>query len=115
MPFGLIATLEGIYSKGYNNIVFENLIAKLIQILPFLPDKDPVITQVAENRLSTKYIVQQFNEGYTYNFVAQLQKQMANGYCGFDFLYYGRAKDIFPATSSTAYSNWRNLYSCNRP
>ena len=78
MPFGLIATLEGIYSKGYNNIVFENLNREIDPNFTFsAADQRP---RYYSGRRSSAFdeiiLFSNSNEGYTYNFVAQLQKQM---------------------------------------
>jgi hypothetical protein len=117
LPFGLIATLEGIYSKGYNNIVFENLNREIDPNFTFsATDQRPRYYSGRRNSAFDEIILfSNSNEGYTYNFVAQLQKQMEQGIAGSVSYTYGRAKDIFPATSSTAYSNWRNLYAVNGP
>jgi len=117
LPFGLVATLEGIYSKGYNNIIFENLNREIDPDFTFVgTDQRPRYYSNRRNNAFDEIILfSNSNKGYTYNFVAQLQKQMERGWGGSVSYTYGRAQDIFPATSSTAYSNWRNLYSVNGP
>jgi hypothetical protein len=117
LPYGLVATLEGIYSKGYNNIIFENLNRAIDPNFTFDgADKRP---RYLSNRINSAFdeiiLFSNSNKGYTYNLVAQLQKQMADNWAGSVSYTYGSAQDIFPATSSTAYSNWRNLYNVNGP
>ena len=117
LPFGLIATLEGIYSKGRNNIIFENLNREVDPNFTYAgPDTRPRYYSGVRNATSNEVILfKNTNEGYTYNFVAQLQKQVERGWGGSVSYTYGRAKDVFPATSSTALSNWQFINNVSGP
>lgn len=77
LPFGLIGTVEVIYSKTYNNINFTNLNRKVNESFTFDgADKRPVYVG---GRIDPNYneIIRltNTNKGYAINYVVQLQKQ----------------------------------------
>lgn len=120
LPWGLVASLEGIYSKGRNNILFENLNREVDPAFKYDgPDKRPrYYTGVRNTAFNEVIIFKNTNRGYTYNLVAALQKQFYKGWSGSASYTFGRAVDLFPATSSTALSNWQfinNVYGPNDP
>jgi len=117
LPWGIVATVEGIYSKGFNNIIFENLNRTVNPNLTFSGvDKRPRYNTSLINPAFNEIILfKNTNKGYTYNFVAQLQKQFQRGWVGSVSYTFGRAKDVFPATSSTALSNWQFINNVNGP
>ncbi|MCC9138109.1 carboxypeptidase regulatory-like domain-containing protein [Pontibacter silvestris] len=118
LPWGLVATIEAVFSKGINNVNFINLNRQIDPEFTFQgPDQRP--------RYSGGRAYPDFNEiillnntdkGYSYNLVAQLQKQFDNGLAGSIAYTYGRSEDVNSGTSSVAYSNWRyvpNIYGLN--
>ncbi len=118
LPWGLIATVEAIFSKTYNNVNFINLNRKVDQAFLFDGvDKRP---RYISNRVDANFeeIVkfENTNEGYSYNLVAMLQKQFTAGFSAQASYTYGKSMDLNSGTSSVAYSNWRyvnNVYGLN--
>lgn len=111
---GFIATLEGVYSKGINDVVFENL--NLIQTgqskygRPFYGDafgfsfgsperKDPNFTNAL--------LLKNSSENYQYSITGSLEKRFAFGLTA-DLSYtYNRSENVNNGTSSRAISNWQ--------
>lgn len=118
LPWGIIATMEGIFSKTYNNVNFINLNRKVDPAFAFVGvDQRP---RYVSGRIDPNFeeIVkfENTNEGYSYNFVFMLQKQFNNGFNAQASYTYGKSMDLNSGTSSVAYSNWRyvnNVYGLN--
>lgn len=128
LPWGLVGTIEGIFSKTYNNVNFVNLNREPQQNFEFAgPDKRPRYTTTSTNPLSSGYVtagrldanfeeiikLENTNEGYSYNVVVQLQKQLDHGFSGSIAYTYGDSKDLNSGTSSVAYSNWQFVNNVN--
>lgn len=122
LPWGVVATIEGIYSKDFNDINFINLNRQVDNSFTFEGiDNRPRYTASSTSptksgynssaRINSSYdeIIQfeNTNKGYSYNFVAQLQKQAEKGFSGMVAYTYGHSEDVNSGTSSVAYSNWR--------
>lgn len=122
LPWGLTATIEGIFSKTYNNINYTNLNRQEQAGFTFTgPDTRPRYTTTSTSPTVSGYnqaarinsgfeeilLLSNTNEGYTYNLVAQLQKDFIGGFTGSIAYSYGDAYDLNSGTSSTALSNWR--------
>jgi len=118
LPWGLFGTVEAIFSKTYNNVNFINLNREVDPTFTFNGiDKRP--------RYKTGRIDPNFDEivkfentdkGYSYNFVAMLQKEFQKGFMAQVSYSYGKSTDLNSGTSSVAYSNWRyvnNVYGPN--
>ncbi len=128
LPWGLTATVEGIFSKTYNNVNFTNLNRQEQAGFTFAgPDSRPRYTTSSTSPTSSGYNsaaridpsfeeivkLENTNEGYSYNFVFQLQKQMTKGFTASVSYTYGEAKDLNSGTSSVAYSNWQFVSNVN--
>jgi len=109
LPWGLTATIEGIYSKGLNNVNFQNLNREVDPDFTFDgPDKRPYYKSGRLNPDFDEIIVfENTNKGYSYNVMAQLQKRFESGFTGSIAYTYGKSTDLNSGTSSVAYSNWR--------
>ena len=118
LPWGVVATIEGIFSKTYNNVNFIDMNRDVDPNFQFTGvDTRP--------RYKTGRIDPNFDEiikfentslGYSYNFVFMLQKQFDNGFNAQVSYTYGKSTDLNSGTSSVAYSNWRyvnNIYGPN--
>jgi hypothetical protein len=122
LPWGIVATVEGIFSKTYNNVNFINLNRKVDETYTFTGvDKRPRYGSASSaSRLDANFdeIIkfENTNQGYAYNIVAMLQKQFENGFNAMVSYTYGTSRDLNSGTSSVAYSNWRyvnNVYGLN--
>ena len=115
LPWGLIGTVEGIYSKTLNNVLYYNVNV----------DPNPIAyLEGADNRpyysdenLSSNYtrimLGTNTNEGYSYNITAQLQKPFSRGLTAMLAYNFGRAMALNDATSSQNSSQWRYMEQVN--
>ncbi len=118
LPWGLFATIEGIFSKTYNNVNFTNLNRTVDPAFSFVgTDKRPrYISGRIDPNFDEIIKFSNTNEGYSYNFVAMLQKQFERGFNAQVSYTFGRSLDLNSGTSSVAFSNWRyvnNVYGLN--
>lgn len=118
LPWDVFATVEGIFSKTYNNVNFINLNRKVDPSFTF--DGADQRPRYFSGRVNASYdeIIKfvNTNEGYSYNIVVMLQKQFEKGFNAQVSYTYGTSWDLNSGTSSVAYSNWRyvnNVYGLN--
>jgi outer membrane receptor for ferrienterochelin and colicin len=113
--WGTILTLEGIYTKTLNNVLYYNMNRS--------PNADFNLTG-ADNRphydktkIDPDYVRVMVgtntNEGYTYNLTAQLQKPFSNGLTMSLAYTFGRAMALNDGTSSQNSSQWRYMEQVN--
>lgn len=111
LPGGIIGTVEVLYTKTLNNVNYFN-----VNVDPNPANK----LDGADNRnyFSDDNITDDYtrvmlgtntNEGYTYNFTAQLQKPFSNGLTASLAYTYGRAMALNDGTSSQNSSQWRYM------
>ncbi len=128
LPGGIIATIEGIFSKTFNNINFINLNRQAQTGFTYVGvDQRPRYTSSSTDpktsgynsaaRIDANYEeiikLENTNKGYSYNLVAQLQKNFNNGFNTMIAYSLGHSKDLNSGTSSVAYSNWRYVNNVN--
>jgi hypothetical protein len=128
LPGGFVFTVEGIFSKTYNNINFINLNRQQQEGFTFAgPDNRPRYTTGSTTptvggynsaaRIDPNFEeiikLENTNEGYAYNVVLQLQKRLSHGLSGSISYVYGDSKDLNSGTSSVAYSNWQFVSNVN--
>jgi len=120
LPYGLTASLEGLFSKTVNDVVFRN--ENLRQSgtgehgrplygdpLDF-GDGVPVFVSfrnTVDDRFTDAIVLENTGRGYQTSFTAQLQRQVAEGVNGSVSYTYNRAKNVNNGTSSRAISNWQ--------
>jgi len=122
LPYGIIATLEGIYSKTINNVVYSDINLK--------PNSgatlNPLLSGGADTRLTygakvddpnftNVILLDNTNKGHTYNLTAQLQKNFSNGLSAMVAYTNTEAKSVSDGASSTALSNWEFVQQVNNP
>ncbi|HEX7356414.1 MAG TPA: carboxypeptidase regulatory-like domain-containing protein [Ignavibacteriaceae bacterium] len=108
LPWGMIGTLEFMYSKSINDLLYEKL-----NIVPstrnVVDDGRPIYggTDRKNNNFNDVLLLKNTDEGYTYNLTAQVQRNVALG-LSFNVAYtYGVAKDQNSVLSSQALSQIR--------
>ena len=114
LPYGFVATAEGLYSNTIDGVQWQSL-----NRAPFALDPTTVDGRSGTRRdaVSRDYqdviLLTNTDEGYSYNLTAQLRKQAGAGLLpdlSASLAYtYSQAKDINSATSSQARSNVRDL------
>lgn len=117
LPWGMIATVEGIFSKTYNNVNFVNLNRQVDPAFTFVGvDQRPrYLSGRVDPNFEEIIKFENTDEGYSYNLVFMLNKQFANGFNAQASYTYGKSMDLNSGTSSVAYSNWRYVNSVNGP
>jgi len=115
LPWGMVGTLEGMYTKTLNNVTYYNVnLDPTTQPMTGTPDDRPIFTG---NRIDPDYtrviLGSNTNEGYTYNITAQVQKPFDNGLTASLAYTYGRALALNDATSSQNSSQWRYMEQVN--
>ena len=115
LPWGMIGTLEGIFTKTLNNVNYFNVNV----------DPNPARRlNGADNRpyYSDANITDDYTrvmlgvntyKGYTYNFTAQLQKPFQSGLTASLAYTFGRSMTLNDATSSQNSSQWRYMETVN--
>jgi hypothetical protein len=115
LPWGVIGTLEMIYTKTLNNVLYYNV--------NLSPDPEFNLTG-ADNRpyYSNKKIDDSYTDillgkntskGYSYNFTAQLQKPFNNGLAASIAYTFGHSKAVNDVTSSQNSSQWKYMENVN--
>jgi hypothetical protein len=125
LPLGILATLEGLYSKTINNVIYKNLNLK-----PAIGTINAGITGGADQRplynypaatgkvnstFTNVYYLDNTSDGSTYNLTAQLQKSFSTGLFLSGSYTYGKSEDVNSGASSTASSNFGFLQIVNDP
>ncbi|MFC5269321.1 TonB-dependent receptor [Adhaeribacter terreus] len=120
LPMGIIATVEGIYSKTLNDVVYKDINLKdPVGTLPG-PDNRPVYATSSNDRKISRdftnvILLDNAKKGYTYTVTGQLQKTFTNGINTMMAYTYGESKDLNSGASSTARSNWQFNQIVNNP
>jgi hypothetical protein len=119
LPWGITATIEGIYTDGFNNILYKNINLKKegesaygrpiygsVEYSSY-GDADGSPSYKFQNDFNDVILLTNTNKGYRYSLSAELKKQFATG-LSFDVSYtYNRARSVNNGTSSRAISNWQ--------
>ncbi len=119
--WGLIGTLEGIYTKKINDVLWKNinLSANPTAVTTIGPTTRPWYNFTRVNANYTDVLMLTNTDGgYAYNFTAMIQKPISNGWSGSLAYTFGHATAVNDGTSSTAISNWRfvnNVNGLNNP
>lgn len=112
LPLGLIATLEGLYTKNINAIRYHNI--NVQAPTQFYTEADGTRRPVYNGtRVSNSYdrvlYADNVNKGYSYNITASIKKPFSNGWTAGASYTFGRSKVLSDGASSQNSSNWRNV------
>jgi hypothetical protein len=111
LPWGMVGTIEGMFSKTINNMMYYNvnLMRSAKNQTGSGNDTRPLFDGYG-SKIESAYdhimVGTNTNKGYTYNFSIQLQKPYYKGFTGSLAYTYGRAKTMNDATSSQNSSQW---------
>ena len=120
LPGEIVATVEGIYSKTMNDVVYRNLnLTAPVGTLPGVDNRNVYASSTAARRVNPNYtnviLLDNTNKGSRYSITGQLRKDFANGLNTMLAYTYGKSKDVNSGTSSTALSNWEFNQIVNDP
>ncbi|NJL74628.1 MAG: TonB-dependent receptor [Saprospiraceae bacterium] len=112
LPWGLVGTLEGLFTKNINNIFYQALNLKpSTETLTGTGDDRPIFNSSASAQIDPTYtgifLGSNTSEGYSYNIAATLAKNFDKGFSGSVSYSYGDAFSVLDATSSQNNSQWR--------
>ena len=113
--WGLIGSLEGIFTKTVNNANYRNInISENGEgTVKLGPTTRPLWTKRTSTGYSDVLLLTNTSKGYSYSGTAQIQKPYSRGWSGSVAYTYGRSTSITDLTSSVAFSNWRFAYATN--
>jgi len=119
LPGGIIGTVEFIYTKTINNVLWKDVNVKpAFGNATGTGDNRPLYITY-KNGIDPEYgqilLGDNTNEGYTYNITANLSKAFDFGLSANLAYTYGRAESIFDGTSSQNSSQWNYLVSSPVP
>lgn len=112
LPFGIVGTIEGIYSKMLNTINYYNINFKPNSTVNLAgADQRPFYSnsRIVSNYGSNIYLSSNTNKGHSYNVTAQLQKSFKSGLFLNASYTYGDSWVINEGTSSQVSSQWRTM------
>jgi len=111
LPWGMIGTLEGLYTKTINNVNYfnVNLDPNPERQLNGADSRNYYSDQTISDEYTRVMLGTNTAEGYTYNLTAQLQKPFDNGFTGSIAYTFGRAMALNDGTSSQNSSQWRYM------
>ncbi|MCC9169115.1 TonB-dependent receptor [Pontibacter harenae] len=120
LPGEIVATVEGIYTKTLNDVVYSNLnLTEPVGTLPGADNREVYASSTSGRRVNGDYtsviLLDNTNQGYRYSVTGQLRKNFTNGLNSSVAYTYGKAKDVNSGTSSTALSNWEYNQVVNNP
>ncbi|MGQ0650272.1 MAG: TonB-dependent receptor, partial [Gemmatimonadaceae bacterium] len=124
LPFDLVGTIEGLYSRTFNQLFFTNinvaqsraqdrfgrvLFADTIRTTGVAVPNIPagVRANGGTGVFSTAIDLGNQNKDYAWNLTAQLRKRYSYNWEGLVAYTYGRSMDVASFTSSTHISNWQ--------
>jgi hypothetical protein len=113
--WGLIGTLEAIYTKTLYDINYKNLnLAPANGVVNLGPTTRPDYNLKRVTSAYTDVLeLENTTQGYNYSFTAEVNKPRSHGWAGKVSYTYARSYTISDGTSSVALSNWRYAYSTN--
>ncbi|WP_316840094.1 carboxypeptidase regulatory-like domain-containing protein [Pedobacter gandavensis] len=112
LPGGVLATLDGIYSKTVNNVTYSNINIKgqtgvIPSALSGGADNRPAYGGKVNSTFTNVLLLDNTNKGSSYTLSAQLSKTFDFGLSAMAAYTYGKSEDVNSGASSTAYSNWQ--------
>lgn len=116
LPWGMIGTIEGLYTATINNVYYQNVNLKPSNgNITGGPDTRPTFDRRDEIDPTYGRIILGSNtkKGYSYNITAELKKGFDNGFAGSFAYSYGDSYSIYDGSSSQNSSQWRGLHAIN--
>ena len=115
LPWGLVGSAELTYTKTVNNIDIKNVNLKPSVANLEGADNRPLFEQAQSELIDPTYqritLVDNTNQGYTFNTTLQIQKPFENGLTGSLAYSFTRAQSLFDAQGFINSTSWRDLHS----
>jgi hypothetical protein len=114
LPFGIIGTIEGIYSKTIEDINYHDLnLAPSTTKLLLGNTSRPFYGAAVNPTFSNVISLGNTNKGYSYNITGSLARPFSNGWTASIAYSLGHSYALNNGTSSVALSNYRYAYNIN--
>ncbi len=114
LPYGFVGSLEGLYTKTVQDILYHDLnLAPFLALEKLGNTTRPFYGNKINPAYSTLYELGNTNKGYSYNFTASLSKTTTKGWTGSISYSLGHSFTMNDGTSSTAASQFRFVYNIN--
>lgn len=116
LPWGLLATVEALFTKNINNAMYRNLnISENGESqVTIAGTKRPYWSTIATNPAYSQVIeIGNTSKGFSTSFTAQIQKMYSAGWSGSLAYTWGTARSMNDIPSSVALSNWQGVTSVN--
>jgi len=116
LPGEVIATIEGLYTKTLNNVLYTNVNSDPTEDFKWTgsPDNRSIFTGTdIDDTYSAIYLASNTSEGYSYNISASFAKSFDFGLTATAAYSYGDAYALSEGTSSQNSSQWRGQVSVN--
>ena len=115
LPYGIIGSLEFIYTKTLNNVLWKDVNLKPSTANATGTPDDRPLFNYKNNGIDSKYtqimLGDNTSKGYSYNLTAQLRKDFDFGLNTSIAYTFGKAESVFDGTSSQNSSQWNYLVS----
>lgn len=113
--WGLIGTVEAVFSKNINNGNYTNLNISENgdDVVHIGPTTRPLWTKYQNPNFLQVIKLGNTSKGYSYNLTAQIQKPLSKGWAGSIAYTFGHSTSLNDIPSSVALSNWRGVYTIN--
>lgn len=105
-------TLEGLYSKTFNQAYFNNLALHIGGAIYAVQgvDASAAPSYIVDNKYYSIVNLENTDKGYAYNLTATIEKSFDFGLNLIASYTHGRSRSVNDGTSSVAYSNWKYNY-----
>jgi Carboxypeptidase regulatory-like domain len=107
LPFGMVGTLEGLYTGARNDPVYRDLTLVRATTGQTMVEGRQAWTRLNAAGFGNVYDVYNTDENFSYSLTAQLQRPFLNGWDASLAYTFSKSEDVNSLTSSTARSNFR--------
>jgi len=110
LPFGILSTFEGLYTKTINNILYTNINSDPTVVRNFTgsPDDRPIYSRTSiDNTYTAVYLATNTSKGYSYNLTANFAKYFSRAININAAYSYNDSYAVSEGTSSQNSSQWR--------
>ena len=104
LPFGLVGTLEGLYTATIHDLLYQNL--GIVKTGSVVENRAGWRQRTDVPGIGSVIDLTQTRRGYSYNLTAQIQRPFRNGWDASLAYTNSHAMDLNPLGSSTAFSQW---------
>ncbi len=113
--WGMIGTVEGIFTKNINNALYQNLnlSANGDTLTTIGTSTRPLWTKYQNTAYNEVILLKNTSKGYSYSLTGQIQKPFSKGWAGSVAYTFTHATSLNDIPSSVALSNWRGTQSLN--